>query len=34
MQSKARKGAVEKLATGICGFDEVLEVECPKAGPP
>ena len=30
MQNKTRKGAVEKLATGIRGFDEVLEGGVPK----
>ncbi|MGZ3634317.1 MAG: ATPase domain-containing protein, partial [Parachlamydiaceae bacterium] len=30
MQNKTKKGAVEKLATGISGFDEVLEGGVPK----
>jgi len=30
MQNKQEKGAVEKLATGIRGFDEVLEGGVPK----
>jgi hypothetical protein len=30
MQSKTKKDAVEKVFTGIRGFDEILMVECPK----